>query len=344
MTKRSVNAANTTAVVAILSANQPPDRFYRGGTAIADFRHEAVATPFTPEDWVASTTCLAGAESTGLSVLPDGRRLIDAVHDDPRAWLGPDHLHSYGTDTKLLVKLLDAGQRLPVHAHPDGAFAHRWAGRPHGKVEAWHLLQGGEVHIGLREAVGREELARLVRLQDTDQLLGLLHSRHVDPGDTVYVPAGTLHAIGEGCFLVEVQEPEDLSILLEWRGFGIDGETDGHLGLGFDRALDAVDLTVLSEDQVDGLISRAGSASALPPEADAYFRLSRIRVSGDQDLDPGFAVLVVVDGAIVLESEHTERIELGEGTTTVVPAAAGKLTLTGEATLVVCRPPAPGRN
>lgn len=277
-------------------------------------------------------------------MLPDGRRLVDAVHEDPRAWLGDDHLHSYGVDTKLLVKLLDAGQRLPVHAHPDGPFAHRWAGRPHGKVEAWHLLRGGEVHVGLRRAVAREELARLVQTQDTEQLLGLLHRRHVDAGDTVYVPAGTLHAIGEGCFLVEVQEPEDLSILLEWRGFAIDGETEGHLGLGFDRALDAVDLTVLSDDQIDGLISRAGSSSALPPEADAYFRLSRVKVSGEKDLDPGFAVLVVIGGSIVLAAEHAARVQLDEGTTTVVPAAAGKLKLIGEAVVVVCRPPAPRRS
>lgn len=344
MKQRLVNVDNTSAVIAVLSANQPPDRFYRGGAAIAEFRHEGTATPFTPEDWVASTTCLAGAESTGLTVLPDGRRLVDAVDADPRGWLGDDHLQSYGVDTKLLVKLLDAGQRLPVHAHPDGPFAHRWAGRPHGKVEAWHMLRGGEVYLGLREAVEPEELAHLVQIQDTERLLGLLHHRHVDPGDTVYVPAGTLHAIGEGCFIVEVQEPEDLSILLEWRDFALDGEADGHLGLGFDRALEAVDRTVLSDDQIDGLISNAGSPAALPPEAAAYFRLDRIRVAGDHDLDQGFAVLVVVEGAVDLESEHAGRVELAAGTTTVVPAAAGELTLKGEATVVVCRPPAPHRD
>ena len=57
----------------------------------------------------------------------------------------------------------------------------------------------------------------------------------------VLVPAGRLHAIGEGVLLLELQEPEDLSILLEWGGFALDGERDGHLGLGFDLALSAVD-------------------------------------------------------------------------------------------------------
>ncbi|WP_195909293.1 class I mannose-6-phosphate isomerase [Microlunatus sp. Gsoil 973] len=341
MDERSIKAGDTSAVVAVLSANQPPDRFYRGGAAIADFRHEALISPFTPEDWVASTTCLAGAESTGLSVLPDGRRLLAAVEEDPHAWLGAEHLQSYGSDTKLLVKLLDAGQRLPVHAHPDGEFAGRWVARPHGKVEAWHMLRGGEVHIGLREPVQADELVRLVHAQDTERLLALLHQRHVDAGDTVYVPAGTLHSIGEGCFIVEVQEPEDLSILLEWRDFSLDGEVEGHLGLGFERALEAVDRTVLSDDQVDRLIAGAGSPSALPPEADGYFRLDRIRISGEQDLAQGFAVLVVIDGAVALQAEHAGRLDLADGTTTVVPAAAGRSTLTGEATVVVCRPPTP---
>jgi len=340
----SINAGDTSAVIAVLSANQPPDRFYRGGPAIAEFRHEPLVSPFTPEDWVASTTCLAGAESIGLTVLPDGRRLLAAVEQDPEAWLGAEHVQSFGTDTKLLVKLLDAGQRLPVHAHPDREFAHRWVGRPHGKVEAWHMLRGGEVHLGLREAVASDELARLVHAQDTDRLLSLLHHRHVEPGDTVYVPAGTLHSIGEGCFIVEVQEPEDLSILLEWRDFALDGEADGHLGLGFDRALQAVDRTVYSDDQIDRLISRAGSPSALPSEADDYFRLDRIRVSGELELDHGFTVLVVFDGSLDLESEHAERLRLADGTTTVVPAAAGRVTLHGEATVVVCRPPSPHEN
>jgi mannose-6-phosphate isomerase len=73
-----------------------------------------------------------------------------------------------------------------------------------------------------------------------------------------YVPPGVLHAVGKGVFLVELQEPEDLSILLEWRGFELDGERDGHLGLGFDLALEAVECRSRSSEEIRQLVRPAG--------------------------------------------------------------------------------------
>jgi mannose-6-phosphate isomerase len=73
-----------------------------------------------------------------------------------------------------------------------------------------------------------------------------------------YVPPGVLHAVGEGVFLVELQEPEDLSILLEWRGFELDGERDGHLGLGFDLAPEAVECRSRSGEEIRQLVRPAG--------------------------------------------------------------------------------------
>src|SRR5688500_6067902 len=126
-----------------LEANQPADRFYRGGAKISEFRGGTPVGDRMPEDWIGSTTTLFGSPETGLTRLPDGRLLRDAVAESPQDWLGPEHTAGYGADTMLLVKLLDAGQRLPVHVHPEGAFAARELGRAHGKAEAWYILEGG---------------------------------------------------------------------------------------------------------------------------------------------------------------------------------------------------------
>jgi mannose-6-phosphate isomerase len=119
--------------VILLPSNCPPDRFYRGGRKITQFRREPPGGGREPEDWIASTTLLAGEESLGLSALPDGRSLKVAIDEDPRAWLGDGHVQRFGVDTRLLVKLLDAGQRLPVHAHPHASFAAQHLGRRHVK-------------------------------------------------------------------------------------------------------------------------------------------------------------------------------------------------------------------
>lgn len=244
--------------VTLLPSNRPLERFYRGGRKISDFRGEPPAGPREPEDWVASTTALAGEEFRGITVLPDGQSLADAVTERPEAWLGRRHLNRFGPDTRLLVKLLDAGQRLPVHAHPHVDFAGMYLGKSHGKAEAWYIIEGGEVYLGLKESVSLDRLKSLVSSQDADALLSLLHRVDVKPHDVVYIPPGVLHAIGEGVFLIELQEPEDMSILLEWRGFEFDGERDGHLGLGFDLALQAVETRDRSHEDIRELVRPAG--------------------------------------------------------------------------------------
>ena len=97
----------------------------------------------------------------------------------------------------------------------------------------------GTVHLGFTRDVDPEELAVWVERQDAAAMLGALHALAVSEGDAVLVPAGLPHAIGPGLLVVELQEPTDLSVLLEWTGFDVDGERDGHLGVGFDEALTA---------------------------------------------------------------------------------------------------------
>jgi mannose-6-phosphate isomerase len=325
-----------------LDANQPPERFYRGGAKIDRFRGTAKGPDFRPEDWVGSTTSLAGEKRLGLSRLRDGRLLADAIAADPVTWLGEAHVAAFGTSTMLLVKLLDAGQRLPVHAHPDDAFSAAHLHRPFGKAEAWYILDGGTVHLGLRHDVDRHTLADLVAWQDTTALLRLLHEREVEPGDVVYVPPGELHAIGKGVFLLELQQPEDLSILLEWSGFALDGARDGHLGLGFDLALQAVTIAGRSTEEVDRWILTAGEGdSILPPESAPFFRLERREINGRLAIEPGFAIIVVEEGELKLTARSRTTLRAAHGTTVAAPHAEGVVTVTGSGTILVCRPPHP---
>lgn len=330
----------------VLPANQPADRFYRGGDRIARFRDDGPAVPNTPEDWVGSTTSVRGHGPVGLTALADGTLLVDAIQRCPEAWLGAEHVAAYGSDTKLLVKLLDAGQRLPVHAHPDGAFAHRTLGAAHGKAEAWYILSAGTVHLGLRRDLSTGELSRLVAEQDTDALLGAMHTIPVQRGDRVFVPPGVLHAIGAGVLLAEVQEPEDLSILLEWNGFDLDGEADGHLGLGFDVALEAVETRARSAEEVARLVAQgrtedASTGTCLPVGSERYFRLARLVVEGESVIEAGLAVLIVIDGAVELIGRAGSRTAIRLGSTVLLPASAGAVGVRGSGTLLVARPPRP---
>lgn len=326
-----------------LRANQPADRFYAGGAQIRRFRGPAggaAAGDRVPEDWVGSATPLFGEQVLGLTTLPDGRVLRDAMTADPVAWFGAAHAARWGADPCLLVKLLDAGERLPVHAHPDREFAARHLGLAHGKTEAWVALEPAQVHLGFARDVRADELAAWVAGQDVAAMLAAMHVLHLDRGDAVLVPAGLPHAIGAGAFVVELQEPTDASILVEWRGFAIDGARLGHLGLGFGTALAALDRRGWSAPEVEALrTARAEDVGELfAGAADGFFRAERWR--GPGVWDAGFAVVVVTAGHGELRPEHGAPVAVRAGQTWLVDHAAGPAELVGDVELVRCRPPA----
>jgi mannose-6-phosphate isomerase len=307
----------------------------------------------SPEEWLGSVTTRHGEARTGLSTLPDGSLLRDAVAADPVAWVGPDPLPGGPGDTGVLVKLLDAGQRLPVHLHPTRAFARRHLESCYGKTEAWYVLETpGErpqVHLGWRAEVSAEDLAHAVAEQDAGWLLDRMHALDVRPGDVVHVPAGCVHAIGAGIHLVEVQEPTDLSLLVEHAGFA--EPADAFLGLPAATALGAVDRTGWGADRVAELHrhvspdSRAAEpVRLLPGEADEFFRVDLLApLAGAAVTVPaGFAVTVTVRGAGRLAWEGGGT-GVTAGDVLVVPYGTGPWTLAGDVTAVLCRPAAPVR-
>ncbi|GAA1862546.1 class I mannose-6-phosphate isomerase [Asanoa iriomotensis] len=327
--------------VIVLPANQPADRFYLGGDRIAEFRGTTPTGDHVPEDWVGSATTVAGFDSLGLTVLDDGRSLRATIADDPVRWLGAAHVDRFGADPALLVKLLDAGERLPVHAHPDDAFAQSHLGCRNGKTESWIILSaqpGAQVHLGFREDVPPQTLADWVTHQDRPAMLAALHGVEVTAGDTVFVPAGYPHAIGEGIFLLELQQAADLSLLLEHDGFAVDGLRDGHLGIGFATALPCVRHEAVPAETLKEICGRIDDPRIFPGYADGFFRAERH--NGPSTWEPGFSIAVVLSGSGRLAWGADDSVALRRGMTVLVPHDAGRVRVEGDVELVRCRPPA----
>jgi mannose-6-phosphate isomerase len=326
-----------------LAANQPP-RFYRGGDAIARFRGAEPREDHVPEDWVGSTTPILGSAPLGLTTLPDGRLLRDAIVTEPEQFLGPEHMAAFGADPAVLVKLLDAGQRLPVHLHPDRSFAREHLGVAYGKAEAWLVLGGGTLHLGFRDDVDAGTLRGWFESQDTEAMLDASNEVQVGPGDCVYVPAGTPHSIGEGVFMVEVQEPSDIAVLLEWRGF-LPRES-ATMGLPVETALLATRRSAVTRDEIASWTRRSdrapelrpGAHDVVPPESASFFRAEWLRPHQAVAIDQSFAVLVGVAGAGRLATAAGD-VEIARGDTVLVPYAAGAAELSGDVEAIRCLPP-----
>jgi mannose-6-phosphate isomerase len=333
----------TAAMPSKLPSNQF-DHFYRGGDRIGKLRN-GPGGPMRPEEWIGSVTTRFGESHTGLSRLIDGSMLCDAIEVEPVAWLGEWHVERYGSSTEILVKLLDPDQRLPVHYHPDQEFAREKLHLNHGKTEAWIILEapaGAWVGLGFSEPMQKSDIAAMVSAHDSVGLLNRLVFTEVSTGDAVFVPAGVPHAIESGIFVLELQEPTDLSILLEWDGFAVDGDVDGHLNLGFDTALDALRLSPLSAAERSQYFTGFDVAALIPHSifhsvADPFFRAEYLPGRGER-VAAGFGIFLCLSGAGEIDFDASDSLAVDAGDAVVIPHCAGEFVVTG-CSGIISRPP-----
>ena len=202
-------------------------RSYTGGLPLNRWQGNAEADGDTPEEWVGSTVPARGKNrpaNEGLSVMltPDDEGLLkDLIAANPEEYLGKRIAEEYG-DTALLVKLLDSKERLTVQVHPTRADAEKYFNSRFGKTEGWYILETREVdgeqayvYLGFKEGVTAEEWGKYFFEQNIEAMLNCLHKVYVKPGDCFIVEGGTPHAIGSGCFLLEIQEPTDYTLRVE---------------------------------------------------------------------------------------------------------------------------------
>jgi mannose-6-phosphate isomerase len=339
-----------------LPANQP-QQFYLGGPQIEAFRGEpSAASPHpsstfradptrTPEDWIASTLSKFGSLD-GATRLPDGELLSDAVTARPGDFFSPAHIARFGANPALLVKLLDAGERLPVHCHPDRAFAGAHLQSVFGKTEAWIIIGTSDadphVYLGFSRDVSGAELSDWFVDQNSAEILGSMNRITVQTGDAIFVPAGTPHAIGAGAFIVELQEPTDFSVMLEWRDFGMPDRREQQLGMSAELSLQCFNRHQFTDADLATCHRHAaphqgGTEALFPKQADPFFQAHEIIVTDTSELDAQYAVLIVLGGDGTI-STPTSELELRRGSTVLIPYSAGPTTLRGNLHVIRCLP------
>lgn len=334
-----------------LGANQITPRPYRGGSGIARLRGIPHTDPYTPEDFVGSSVEVFGG-GAGLTRLDDGTLLRDAQHADPRGFFGEVMTDRDRAEPEVLVKLLSTDERLFIHAHPDDAFARGHLNAVCGKTEAWIIVatdtpekEGAYVLLGFDRDVEATELTDWFERQDVDAMAAAMHRLPVEVGDTVHVPAGVPHGIGPGITLVELQQPTDLSILLEYDGYqGLD-RSSALLGLPRDVALGALRRDAVSASEISRWRSRrarSGRVETLFPDiSDPFYRASRVHPGSEAVTMPqGFAIVVTLEGSGELEWQ-SGTASATAGRTFLVRHDAGPVRISPGLGLLWCRPPAP---
>lgn len=229
----------------------------------------------------------------------------------------------------LLVKYIDASDVLSVQVHPDDASAQRLGGGLEGKSEAWYVLAtepGAALYAGLKPGVDRAAFEATAGGQG---IVECLERWEVSAGDAISIPGGTVHAIGAGVTLLEVQQNSDSTLrVYDWGRVGLDGKPrETH----FEAAADVAAFGAPAPKPFRGDLGPwRGPSLRAELLRSPYFAMDRLAIRGTTPLDPGsgdgpparFQIYVVLKGAGALTlSGSPERFELSAGDTWLVPAA-----------------------
>jgi len=234
----------------------PPNRVWRtypGGKNL-DLM-EGKANPqdaHFPEDWIGSTTRAVneGREhltEEGLSkvtVAGETLTLKSLCEKQPDTLLGAKHVEKYGPNTQFLLKFLDSAVRLHIQCHPTIPFAQKHLNSNSGKTEGYIILGSRDdvkqpyIYMGFQHPPEKAAFKQMIEQQDSNAILACFEKIPIKPGDVFMVPGGMPHAIGEGVFMIEIMEPTDFAVRIEFeRGGYVLPEDARFMGRGIDFAL-----------------------------------------------------------------------------------------------------------
>ena len=245
--------------------------------------------PEVPTGESLEISCIPGLESTD----DDGRKLTDLIAEH-----GAEYVGQYaGKAFPLLLKLIDAREALSVQVHPDDAYARENEGGKLGKTEAWLILdcpEGAELVYGIRP--GTDLAALEAACEQGSAVAPLLRRVKVRPGDVCNIPAGTVHAIGAGILLYEIQQSSDVTYrFYDWDRVDAQGN---RRELHLKKALDVTNLQFAPEPK--HWDERPGVTRMLE---EPFFSLDLIRAEGDEVRLPetqDFGFLTALDDGLEL--------------------------------------------
>ena len=254
-----------------------------------------------------------------------GKTLAEVIDEAKSEILGSSSMPN--GEFPLLIKFIDAGDKLSVQVHPDDEYAAR-VENGRGKTEMWYIVEadeGAEIVCGLVDGVDRDAYAKMVAAGDTESALKRVS---VHAGETYFIPAGLPHAIGGGILIAEIQQNCDLT----YRVFDYNRrQKDGTLReLHVEKALDVI--RPFSTDEVDAIrYANASGERADDLLADCrYFRVERIGLDGERRLGASdwMRHVLVLSGEITWECDG-ESGRFARGESWLLPAALGDVRLLG---------------
>lgn len=292
-----------------------------GGSKIAELKGMDDKGESIGESWEISS--LAGSVSVVADGVDAGLSILQLIARDKERLLGCRNYERHGEEFPLLVKFIDAEKDLSIQVHPDDAMASTHGHR--GKTEMWYVVdaaEGTRICNGFRNRIDKSDYSQMVA---SGRIMDSLNYIDIAKDDVYYIPAGRIHAIGAGAFLVEVQQASDVT----YRVYDyMRRDADGKLReLHVDLASEALDF----DDVGGGAIcyDKVSDGEMTLMQTDYFttllYRLRHAHVRDLRNLD-SFVVITVTEGECrIIEGEESRMVAAGD--TILIAAKAQSYTI-----------------
>lgn len=323
-------------------------RVYTGGKLFAGFFGDEAVDGFEPEEWIASgvraINKVPKSEHEGLSKV-QGKE----VYFDELLKKYPEELLGRGNELRILVKALDSAIRLPAQAHPDKEFSKKHFRSKYGKTESWLILdtrEDAKIYFGFKNGVTKEDFEKAIDDSefDKDAMERLMIGFTPKKGDIYLVPAKTVHAIGKGCLILEIQEPTDFTIQPErYCGNYKLSDKEMYMGLTREASVSCFNFGDTPEAKCTPVTLEEKSGikveSLIGPKNTDCFIINRITLNGGElvaNVENSYAIYIVTEGeAEISDGSYSKAVKKGDYF--FMPASLmGKFKLYGNAEIIEC--------
>lgn len=298
-----------------------------GGEKLKTELNKPITSKITGESWELST--VEGDVSTVANGDLKGKSLMDLINETPNEILGTRVYDRFGKQFPLLFKYLDAREDLSIQVHPNDKLA-KERHNSFGKTEMWYVMQAdadSRIIVGFKEDSSKEEY--LKHLHD-NTLISILDDVKAKAGDVFFLETGTVHAIGAGLVVAEIQQTSDIT----YRLYDFDRvDAQGNKReLHVDLALDAINYNkVDTQKKYDSKANTSNVVVDCP-----YFTTNFIPLEDKVEVSKSgetFTVYMCIEGSFEIEYDGFKHTYI-KGDTVLVPAAINSFVLSGKASIL----------
>ena len=298
-----------------------------GGTKLKTYLNKSIQSEFTGESWEISTV------GNDVSIISNGfykgKSLNELINEFPQQLLGTKVYKNFGKKFPLLFKFLDAKEDLSIQVHPNNELAQK---RHHsfGKTEMWYVMQAdknAKLIIGFKDKSSPDEYLESL---NNNTILTVLDSKEVKKADVFFLETGTVHAIGAGTVIAEIQQTSDIT----YRLYDYDREdaNGNKRELHINLALDAINYNVVkAQKKYSKIVNKSNELVNCE-----YFTTNFIPLSGKLKIkksNHSFCVYMCVDGDFSL-SFNDEKYVYKTGNTILIPADMTEFEFEGNASVL----------